>query len=319
MTSSVGWRPLAACTLLLAAWSVAARAEAPRVTPVAVLAFSERGREVQEMGDKVTDLLFANLVVNPELYLVDRADLQKLLEEQALGLAGLADPQKAARVGQLTGAKIMVTGSVLQVDNQLYLVAKVIGTETSRVLGASARGSVRDDLGDLVEGLAEKVAATILERADDLVPKPVTRADRVAEVKEKLGESPLPAVRVHIPEFHVGQITIDPAAETEITMFCTETGFTVIDPKEGRRQDADVLIEGEAMSEFAARRGNLVVVNARLEVKAIDQKTGQILVADRHTSIGVGLSEQIAGKSALQEAGAVVAARLLPKLAERAK
>ena len=43
------------------------------------------------------------------------------------------------------------------------------------------------------------------------------------------------------------------------------------------------------------------------------------LVADRQTVVLVGASEQIAGKSALQEAGAALAERALPKLASTGK
>lgn len=289
--------------------------QAPAIHPVAILSFSERGREAAEMGDKVTDLLFANLIANPELYLVDRADLKKILEEQELNLSGVVNQSQATKVGQLTGAKIIVTGSVLQVGDSLYLIAKIIGTETSRVVGASVKGSVRDDLGDLVEDLSAEVAKTILKRSGDLVAKPATRDDRVAALKKKLGKSKLPVVQIKIPERHIGRPAVDPAAETEITLFCTESGFTVIDPDEGNRKDVDVMISGEAFSEFATRRGNLISVKARLEVKAVDRLTGEILAIDRQTCVAVGLTEQVAAKSALQEAGAMVAERLLPKLA----
>jgi len=56
-------------------------------------------------------------------------------------------------------------------------------------------------------------------------------------------------------EHHVGQFTIDPAAETEMTLFCTESGFKVVDPKEGRKKEADILIQGEAFSERAVQHG----------------------------------------------------------------
>ena len=68
-----------------------------------------------------------------------------------------------------------VTGSVLHVDNSVYLVAKIIGTETSRVLGASVKGNVRDDLGKLTEDLGAEVIKTIAKGAGDLVAKTISR------------------------------------------------------------------------------------------------------------------------------------------------
>jgi hypothetical protein len=63
------------------------------------------------------------------------------------------------------------------------------------------------------------------------------------------------------------------------------------------------------------RHGNLISVKARLELKAIDQATGKVVAIDRQTTVAVELTEQIAGKTALQEAGAMLAERMLPKIA----
>jgi TolB-like protein len=289
-----------------------------KVHPVAIFPFQERGREVSELGNKATDLLFANLAAEPELYLVERADLKKILDEQELNVSGLVDPATATKVGQLTGAKILVTGSVLQVDTSLYVIAKVIGTETSRVLGASVKGGVRDDLSGPVEELAKKVNELVATRAEELVAKSVTREDQLADLKKKLGSGKRPTVAIDVKERHISQVAIDPAAETELALFCSESGFQVLDRQEGKKK-ADVLITGEGFSEYAARHGNLVSVKARLEVKAVDRATGRLLAIDRHVSIGVDLSEQLAGKNALQDAAAELAGRVLPRLVEQDK
>ena len=96
-----------------------------------------------------------------------------------LNLSGIVAPDEATRVGHLTGAKILVTGSVIEVGNSLYIVAKMIGTETSRVLGQSVKGKTGDELGPLVEKLAEQVAAAITGEADKLVAKEPKREERV--------------------------------------------------------------------------------------------------------------------------------------------
>ena len=44
-----------------------------------------------------------------------------------------------------------------------------------------------------------------------------------------------------------------------------------------------------------------------------------LVLVDRQTAVVVDLSEQLAGKAALQEAAAVIAERLLPKLVKEAK
>jgi len=289
-------------------------AEVPDVHPTAIFPFAERGAGVKGYGAKVSDILFASLAVNPDLYLVDRAEMNKILGEHELNLSGIVAPGQAVKVGQLTGARILLTGSVIEADKALYIVAKIIGTETSRVLGESVKGKTSDELAPLVEELASQVAVAIKEKADELVAHEVSRQDRIDALSRKLKREKRPVVMVRVTERHVGQATIDPAAQTELVLLCKATGFEVIDAATGAAKQADVLIEGEGFSEFAMRRGNLVSVKARLEVKAIDRRTDKVIAVDRQTEVEVDLTEQIAGKKALQTAAAAIAERLLPKL-----
>jgi TolB-like protein len=275
--------------------------------------FEERGGGVKDYGAKISDILFAKLVAKPDLFLVDRAELKKTLDEQALNISGAVKPGEATQVGQLTGAKLLVTGSVLQADKRIYLIAKIIGTETSRVVGASVDGKTSDELAPLVEKLADSVADTIAKQADKLVGKAPATKDRIVALNEKL-KGKRPVVYARIPERHVGQPAVDPAAQTELIRFCRGTGFEVIDVEEGSKGKADILITGEGISELAGRVGNLVSVKARVEIKAVDRQSGKVLAADRQTTVVVDLSEQIAGKSALQQAAATLAERLLPRL-----
>ncbi len=91
---------LSVLCLLLAGGRLAA---AEVVYPAAILPFQERGADVKNFGPKVTDLMFANLVVDPRISLVDREDLEKVLKELELNLSGLVKPEEAVRVGHSPG------------------------------------------------------------------------------------------------------------------------------------------------------------------------------------------------------------------------
>lgn len=280
--------------------------------PAAIFAFSERGAEVKGLGDKISDLLFAGLATVDSLWLVDREELDKVVAEHELNLSGMVNPAQAVQIGSLTGAKVLITGSVFQVDKDIHIVAKVIGTETTRVLGASVKGPAKDDLGPLVAQLSLRVAETVAQKANLLVAPVVKIEDRIAALSKALGDKKRPSVAIKVVERHVGQATIDPAAETELSLFCKETGFTVFDAADAGK--ADIRIEGEGFSEFGLRRGSLISVKARLEVKAVDPATNEVLTVDRETTVEVDVVEQMAGKKALQSAAARIAERMLPKL-----
>jgi hypothetical protein len=319
LLATAGWgraaEPAAAAPAAPAAAAPAAGAGAAALYPTAILPFQERGPEMRDQAAKVTDILFA--LLSADLNLVDRVDIDKALGEVETSASGLVDQNQAVQVGQLTGAKILITGSIMKVEKKTYLVAKIIGTETSRVVGASVKGDEKSTLDDLVEQLAARITETVSAKADELVAKPAKPEDRVAALKAKLGDGKRPLVAITVTERHVGQATIDPAAQTELIYLCKETGFEVIDPKAGKLEKANIVIEGEGFSEFALRRGNLVSVKARLEIKARDTATDTVIAVDRQTAIVVDLTEQIAGKAALEKAAADIAERLLPKLLKK--
>jgi TolB-like protein len=301
---------------LMAGLTAAAAEKAAAVYPAAIFPFQERGAGVKDYGAKVADILFASLAANPSLFLVDRAEIEKTLKEHELNLSGLVTQDQAIQIGKLTGAKIIITGSVIDADKTIYLVAKIIGTETSRMLGASVQGKASDELPALVEKLAKQVAGVVAEESDKLVAKEVKLEDRIAALKKQLGGGKRPVIALSVRERHVGQATLDPASETELTLFLKETGFEVLDKTADLRK-ADILLEGEGFSEFAVRHGNLVSVKARLEIKAVDKKTDKVIAADRQVAVVVDLTEQIAGKAALQQTAAQIAERLLPKLIQK--
>ncbi len=312
-------KPMLALLMMSAAVTAATSdvgvARAADIYPVAILPFQEKGMGVKGYGEKVSELLFANLAADPSLYLVDRADLDKLIKEQELGLSGAVRPGEAAQVGNLSGAKLLVVGSVIEAGANMYLVAKIIVTETSRVLGATVKAKLDDDLAMQVEQLAEQVAETIRKRHAELVAPRRDAKDLVAALHDALGNANRPSVAVVANEQHVGQATVDPAIATEMTRLCTETGFAVFDPSAIGK--ADLVIKLEGLSEFAGRVGEMIAVKARVELQVVDRNTDRVIVADRQTTVVVDLAENISAKAALQQATATLAERALPKLVNR--
>jgi Curli production assembly/transport component CsgG len=290
-----------------------ARAATNDVLTVAVFDFESKGEAVRDLGPKVATLINANLSAEPRIITVERAELEKILGEQELGLSGTISPDTAAKVGNLTGAKVLVTGRVFKAEEELIIVAKVIGTETSRVYGELVKGGANTSISDLSAELAKKIAATVNQRGETLVAKVATREERVEKIKKQIKSDKLPTVSVKIGERHFGQPVIDPAAETELGKILQECGFKLVDDHSTTAPQVE--ITGDAFSAFGLRKGNLISCKARVEIK-VRSKNGDVLAVDRQTSVAVDITEQTAAKTALQNAAAELAERLLPKLAQ---
>lgn len=285
------------------------------ILTVAVFDFESKDEAVRDLGPKVASLINANLSADPQLMTVDRAELEKTLGEHEMSLSGNVSSDTAAKVGNLTGAKVLVTGRVFKVNENLVLVAKIIGTETSRVYGEVVNGKSSETITDLSLLLAKKIAADVTQKSDTLVAKVETREERLQKLKKSLDSKKLPVVSVTISERHFSGPTFDPAAETEFQKMLSECGFKLADDQTSLK--AEVEVTGQALSEFGLRKGNLFSCKARIEVKARDRASGNILFVDSQTSVAVDIAEQTAAKTALQNAAGELAERLFPKLVER--
>lgn len=129
----------------------------------------------------------------------------------------------------------------------------------------------------------------------------------------------------------------DPAGETEIIKRFLEFGFEMVDAKQyeklrseksfadafddpklaaqiAAKYGADIVIVGEAFSEYGKGLNNMVSCRARVEAKAIITNSARVLATEGFHGSGLDISEVIAGKTALKKAGAQIADYFLAQL-----
>ena len=128
-------------------------------TKIAVLDFQLQGaRRDDDMGKIVAEWLITALVKEGRFDVVERRYLEKVLEQQKLGVSGLVDESSASRLGKVLGAKIVITGSVMQFQNIMEVNARIIEVESSSIIAAeNVKSTSAAKLEDLVVQMAEKI------------------------------------------------------------------------------------------------------------------------------------------------------------------
>lgn len=79
---------------------------------VAVMDFEDKSGYGHNIGSGLTDMLVTSLVESDRFIVIEREELANIMKEQGLGMSGAVTPQSAAKVGQLLGVELMITGSV---------------------------------------------------------------------------------------------------------------------------------------------------------------------------------------------------------------
>lgn len=157
---------------LTALVAVAARAQQPAPAQqatrpgVAVLDFdigSTMGRNHETRDDYealrrgLASLTLNELTANQNIRVVERTQIQQLLQEQNLGREGRIEPGTAARIGHTLGANYMVTGTFFDLRGAIKITLRLINTETSEIMKTSDVNGTMDNLYDMVPRLAHQV------------------------------------------------------------------------------------------------------------------------------------------------------------------
>src|SRR5437762_13627480 len=106
---------------------------------VAVLYFDYSGKdpEMAVLKKGLAQMLISDLSSLEGIRLVERDRLEEILAELKLGQTAKIDPQSAAKVGKLLGARYMVLGGYFDLMETLRADARVAEVETGKVIQAT--------------------------------------------------------------------------------------------------------------------------------------------------------------------------------------
>ncbi|MBI3553333.1 MAG: hypothetical protein HY077_12635 [Elusimicrobia bacterium] len=135
---------LAASGLKAIARDLAAAARGARISRVAVLPFaSAEGGDSRE-GWNIAERLTTPLVRTGKVQAVERQLLDRIMGEHSLGRTGLLDQALVRRIGKVSAAEGIVTGSYVTVGRQVVVNARLIDVETGIIIAACEREAERD-------------------------------------------------------------------------------------------------------------------------------------------------------------------------------
>jgi TolB-like protein len=134
---------------------------------VAVLYFQNQGNpELEPLKVGLTQMLTTDLVGAGGVKVVERTQLQAVMDELNLGHSAVVDEDTSAKLGQLLGAEYLVLGSYFSLAGTLRVDARLVRVETGEVVHATGgNGAVADFL-----EIERKVAASFRDRIGQLVP-----------------------------------------------------------------------------------------------------------------------------------------------------
>lgn len=117
--------------------SAAIEAEYPAAVPVAVFPFSMDEKLKRKRVDLAIETMLSDALMRTSRFTVlERSRIEAVFIEQRLALSGAVENDTAVRVGKLTGARLLVLGSVARLGKSYQINARLVDAETGEVVAS---------------------------------------------------------------------------------------------------------------------------------------------------------------------------------------
>jgi len=99
--------------------------------PLAVVPFVNSGplAKQHEIGAVVDELIRSEIINSTYFILIERENLEQILEEIEFSLSDMADTSQTVEVGQLTSARILLAGSITESGSSFLLNGRLVDVE----------------------------------------------------------------------------------------------------------------------------------------------------------------------------------------------
>lgn len=135
---------------------------------IGILEFQSLNDEAKKdsLGKIISEILTTSFVNSQSFKIIEREQLQKVLKEFNLSQSGIIDTSYAKKIGKITGADAIITGSVIKIGSSLRLDARIIDVESGIILTAEKCTGKLDieSIGIMVEQIVANLANKFYEK-----------------------------------------------------------------------------------------------------------------------------------------------------------
>ncbi len=146
------------------------------------------GKEYSWISAGMTDTVIADLTSIKNISVVSNTDRKKVLEEVKFVFSGLVEEDRMIKLGKLTGAHVIFTGSYLVSGNRIRVHARLVNVETGKVESTAKIDGTIDGIFDL----QDKVVFALMGETEKITIADIKPVNLTEQDRKKIEEKPKP-------------------------------------------------------------------------------------------------------------------------------
>ncbi|GEM_PF-6681977 len=238
------------------------------------------------MGMGIAESLTTDLKKITGIYLVERNEIDKALEELKLGMLGFLDESSAPQVGKIVGAGVILVGSYQISNKRLRIDARMVDVETGAILLTEKIQGLEDDIFKIEEQLALKIS--------DALNVSLT-AEEMARLKEKPNLENFKSYIISQASFRVGKEGEQAGEGEEIIRTVAVSKFKNYSGV-ARYDFLEEALAGSLVTELKRRAGMNMIERDQLDRAIQEMQLSKTTYVDEKTAPELG---QIVGADAV--------------------
>jgi len=152
----------------------------PQQVTIAILDFKDNSplasADLKPLQQGLADMMITTLSQVSALKVVERSQLNAMLEEMALGQSGVVDESSAQKVGKVLGAHYLVLGSFMKgFKDDIRIDCRIVQTETAVTLKADEVSGKLKNILELMNKLGQKVIKNLDIKLDSSEEKSIKK------------------------------------------------------------------------------------------------------------------------------------------------
>ncbi len=196
---------------------------------IAVLPFTDTNPAAKKEanGEAIAGMLMTELINGKVFQVVERSEIQKIMNEIGLGQAGVVDPNTAQKIGKVYGVDLLVLGNVAKFGARVETDIRLVTTENGEALHAeNAASNSEMEIRTMVVNLARKIEQRYASAGALTMPIQSTPAGATVYIDNKM-EGKTPLTRTLRSGVHVVRLELDGFQTWEQTVTLANNGQLV--------------------------------------------------------------------------------------------
>lgn len=134
---------------------------------ISILYFENSSVDKKDSFSKaLTEMVISSLSEIEEIQIIEREKMNNVVDEMRLGMTGLVDERSAPKIGNILGAKYIVSGNLLIAGNAINVSYKLTEVETAKIIGG---GNISGGIADIIS-VQYELSVDILESLKKVFP-----------------------------------------------------------------------------------------------------------------------------------------------------